>query len=342
MGGNLIDQQNALVNVVPLPVADSSRGIDPNDTVPIGDGESVMPDDDESWMRGGMMRIGSQAEFDALPEERKEVIRAAMAMGGQLKLDDAVAIYREARKARAEAVPVEVTLPDGKTVYKVGNQVIDPVETRKRELELQTRMAEREKAAVEERDRQNSLQERRDFVDRLKEYRGWVKSGGVVGPGADIRQKVDAWANPESYKRRWKLNQVVGEQVLGNIRKLGANPTEGERKFLMDMQPKITDPAGVWDDYFDTLENIMGRQVDGPAIAKDERPQLSSTWNLVPGNKQSISTAGPGGAAAGVASSNSAAAGPAYKSPAEVKAAFKAGRISRDEAIRVINGMGVR
>jgi len=45
------------------------------------------------------MQIRSRADFDALPREQKEVVRAAVSMGGNIGLDDALAIYRDAWKS---------------------------------------------------------------------------------------------------------------------------------------------------------------------------------------------------------------------------------------------------
>jgi hypothetical protein len=54
----------------------------------------------------------------------KEVVRAAMATGGQLRSSDAVRIYQESvKRSRANQVQ-SVSLPDGRTVNMVNNQII--------------------------------------------------------------------------------------------------------------------------------------------------------------------------------------------------------------------------
>jgi hypothetical protein len=305
MDANLRQQQNAIVNATPLPVADPTTDV--LDTIPLADdGPAPVDDgaatDDHSWMTGGTFVVKDQAEWDALPEERKEVVRAAMAMGGKLPMADAMAIYKTSLRARVESEPRTVALPDGRTVYKVGQQIIDPLEAKKKEIEIQKALEEQERAAAQE-------GEKNVFLSRINEYRGWVKGGGIVGPGADIRQQIDSLANPDSYTKRWKLGTVIGEQVLENIKRLGSNPSDAERKFLLEIQPKITDPAAVWDEYFNTLEGVIGRRV---------------------------------GATKGAGLPAAAAPAASYSSPVDVRAAYKAGKISRDEALRMISGMGGR
>jgi hypothetical protein len=78
---------------------------------------------------------------------------------------------------------------------------------------------------------------------------------------------------------------------------------------LLEIQPKITDPAAVWDEYFNTLEGVIGRRV---------------------------------GATKGAGLPAAAAPAASYSSPVDVRAAYKAGKISRDEALRMISGMGGR
>jgi hypothetical protein len=282
------------------------------------------PDDDSGWLTGGTFAVKSQAEWDALPPERKEVVRAAVAMGGALPLKDAMDVYTQARKQQLEAMPQEVPLPNGRKVYKIGNQFYDPIDSDKKALELQKALQDRDVEMQQE-------NEKKVFLDRLSEYRTWIKEGGIVGPGADVRQKVDSLVNPDAYTKRWKLGTVIGQQVLENIKKLGSNPTEGERAFVLSMQPKISDPSAVWDEYLNTLEGMVGRRA--AAVNKSN--------GLIGNNSANGSNVGTTNGSPAVADPVTPSA-PAYNSPADVKAAYKAGKISRDEAVRAISGMGGR
>jgi hypothetical protein len=73
---------------------------------------------------GKRIRITSQTQWNAMSPHEKEVVRAAMATGGQLRSGDAVRIYQDSVK-RSRATQVQtVTLPDGRTVNMVNNQII--------------------------------------------------------------------------------------------------------------------------------------------------------------------------------------------------------------------------
>jgi len=74
---------------------------------------------------GKRVRITSQAQWNAMSPHEKEVVRAAMATGGQLRSSDAVRIYQDSvKRSRANQVQT-VALPDGRTVYFANGQRIE-------------------------------------------------------------------------------------------------------------------------------------------------------------------------------------------------------------------------
>ena len=110
--------------------------LDPSDPTavqqPVGsamdamDGQEEEPLDDlaAQLAAGRRIRITSQAQWDAMSPHQKEVVRAAMATGGKMRAGDAVRIYQDSvKRARTNQVQT-VSLPDGRTVNMVNNQII--------------------------------------------------------------------------------------------------------------------------------------------------------------------------------------------------------------------------
>jgi len=141
--------QTAFVNTVPLPsitndpdpnsilpTGPALSALDPSDPAtaqqPVGsamdamDGQEEEPLDDlaAQLAAGRRIRITSQAQWDAMSPHQKEVVRAAMATGGKMRAGDAVRIYQDSvKRSRANQVQT-VSLPDGRTVNMVNNQII--------------------------------------------------------------------------------------------------------------------------------------------------------------------------------------------------------------------------
>ena len=73
---------------------------------------------------GKRIRITSKAQWAAMSPHQKEVVRAAMATGGQMRAGDAVRIYQDSvKRARANQVQT-VTTSDGRKVDMINNQII--------------------------------------------------------------------------------------------------------------------------------------------------------------------------------------------------------------------------
>jgi hypothetical protein len=141
--------QNAFVNVVPLPPINTNAdpnnilptgaalsALDPNAPTaaqqPVGNAMDTVAGQDEPYdaiaaklANGGSIRITSQAQFNALSESQKAVVRAGVATGGKLRAGDALRVYQDTLKqARANQVQT-VSLPDGRTVYFANGQRIE-------------------------------------------------------------------------------------------------------------------------------------------------------------------------------------------------------------------------
>jgi hypothetical protein len=145
-------QQAALAygNAVPLPAIDPNA--DPNGFMstgaalsavdpaadpaaqqpPVGQAlDAVNGQEDEPFdalaaqlANGGRVRITSQEQFDAMSPHQKSVIRAAVSSGGRLRASDALRIYQDSIKQERATQVQTVTLPDGRTVNMVNNQII--------------------------------------------------------------------------------------------------------------------------------------------------------------------------------------------------------------------------
>ncbi len=310
MDANLRRQQNAIVNATPLPVADPTTDV--LDTIPLADQpepqqEAPQQEDDNAWMTGGTFQVKSQAEWDALPLERQEVIRAAVAMGGALPVSDAMKIYQDSRKQRMEAIPQEVVLPDGTKTYSVNGQIVNPVDLKTKEMDLQLKMGQQ---LEQQRRRAEEIGSAKANLENIRKYREYVKVPGIVGPIAGARQMADAVLNPDAYAKRRELEVMANTSVMQNLQNFKGSISNAEREFLQKMFPRINEPAEVWDNYFNSAEEIFKRgTADAPS------PEISS-------NGKSVAPAA------------------SYSSPVDVRAAYKAGKISRDEALRMISGMG--
>jgi hypothetical protein len=141
--------QTAFVNTVPLPsitndpdpnsilpTGPALSALDPSDPAtaqqPVGsamdamDGQEEEPLDDlaAQLAAGRRIRITSKEQWAAMSPHQKEVVRAAMSSGGQITSNNAVRIYQDSvKRARANQVQ-SVSLPDGRTVNMVNNQII--------------------------------------------------------------------------------------------------------------------------------------------------------------------------------------------------------------------------
>ena len=105
---------------------------DPTAVQPVGsamdamDGQEEEPLDDlaAQLAAGRRIRITSKEQWAAMSPHQKEVVRAAMATGGKMRAGDAVRIYQDSvKRSRANQVQ-SVSLPDGRTVNMVNNQII--------------------------------------------------------------------------------------------------------------------------------------------------------------------------------------------------------------------------
>lgn len=141
--------QTAFVNTVPLPPMDPNAdpngilptgaalsALDPNNPAavqqPVGSAMNAMDEQEEEPLddlaaqlaAGRRIRITSKEQWAAMSPHQKEVVRAAMSSGGQIRAGDAVRIYQESVK-RARATQVQtVTTSDGRKVDMINNQII--------------------------------------------------------------------------------------------------------------------------------------------------------------------------------------------------------------------------
>jgi predicted component of type VI protein secretion system len=131
-----------------------------------------------------------------------------------------------------------------------------------------------------------------------------------------MRQQVDALANPERYARRRELEVLAKESVLQNLQLFKGAISNAEREYLERMYPQVSDPAPVWENYMTSAEEVFARAA---------------------GSEGTDGTKGTAGGAAGAG-----APAAVYKSAAEVKAAYKDGKVSREEAVAALAGFGMK
>jgi len=141
-----------------LPTGAALSALDPNAPAtaqqPVGSAMDAMDSPAEEPLdnlaaqlaAGKRIRITSQAQWDSMSQHQKEVVRAAMATGGQMRAGDAVRIYQDSvKRSRANQVQT-VTTSDGRKVDMVNNQIIpaakepDPVKMERWQAEDGTMM----------------------------------------------------------------------------------------------------------------------------------------------------------------------------------------------------------
>ena len=130
---------NALMAVVPNNPATAQQPVGNAMDAVAGQEEDPVDAVTAQLAAGKSIRITSQAQWNAMSPHEKEVARAAIASGRRIRSSDAVRIYQDSvKRARANQVQT-VSLPDGRTVNMVNNQIIpeakqpDPVKREIRE-----------------------------------------------------------------------------------------------------------------------------------------------------------------------------------------------------------------
>lgn len=100
---------------------------------PVGSALDAVAGQDEPYdalaaqiQNGGRTRITSQAQFDALPEAQKAVIRATVASGGKLRSSDALRVYQDTLKQSRASQVQTVRTSDGRTIDMLNGQIIPP------------------------------------------------------------------------------------------------------------------------------------------------------------------------------------------------------------------------
>ena len=119
-----------------LPTGAALSALDPNDPAavqqPVGSAMDAMDEQEEEPLddlaaqlaAGRRIRITSKEQWAAMSPHQKEVVRAAMSSGGQIRSGDAVRIYQDSvKRARANQVQT-VTTSDGRKVDMINNQII--------------------------------------------------------------------------------------------------------------------------------------------------------------------------------------------------------------------------
>jgi hypothetical protein len=115
---------NALMAVVPNEPATAQQPV--GSAMDAMDGQEEEPLDNlaAQLAAGKRIRITSKEQWEAMSPHQKEVVRAAMSSGGQITSNNAVRIYQDSvKRSRANQVQ-SVSLPDGRTVNMVNNQII--------------------------------------------------------------------------------------------------------------------------------------------------------------------------------------------------------------------------
>ena len=170
------------------------------------------------------------------------------------------AVKAEAAAEQARRDKFAMTLEDRLRLEKLG---ID-IERGTQEVGAAKREAAADTSALAE-----EARGRADNYKKLKTLQGYLREGqeeaGLVGPfagGIDAfaEQYLIGYRDLEQVEKRRKLEAMVTEEMLKMTKHLKGSISEGELKLLAKTQPKMTDPIGVWEDWFkraiDKLEAV--------------------------------------------------------------------------------------
>ena len=125
------------------------------------------------------------------------------------------------------------------------------------------------------------LTEQVNQIDAAIALAGSVKTGGAYNELLRNIKKFADFTDEES-KNEGRLIAAVGQIILGNIRKLGANPTEGERNFLQDMLASINQNNEVNVAVLEDLKQIVINQRRRNAALRNlSREQYNSYLNTL-------------------------------------------------------------
>jgi hypothetical protein len=251
--------QTAFVNTVPLPsitndpdpngfIAPGNAliALDPNDPAavqqPVGNAIDAVAGQEENPMDsvtaqlavGKRVRITSQAQWNAMSPHEKEVVRAAMATGGQLRSSDAVRIYQDSvKRSRANQVQT-VTTSDGRKVDMVNNQIVNSPEIQARlenaKLDLQKSQAEVAQMESRKQAASSEISNMRQMLAELKSHPGMSTSVGAKGPEYFFGIKKEPISGTRAADFYTLLEQVQGGtfmQAFNNL-KGGGQITEQE------------------------------------------------------------------------------------------------------------------
>jgi hypothetical protein len=220
--------------------------LDPNDPAavqqPVGSAMDAVAGQEENPMdavtaqlaAGKRVRITSQAQWNAMSPHEKEVVRAAMATGGQLRSSDAVRIYQDSvKRSRANQVQT-VTTSDGRKVDMVNNQIVNSPEIQARlenaKLDLQKSQAEVAQMESRKQAASSEISNMRQMLAELKSHPGMSTSVGAKGPEYFFGIKKEPISGTRAADFYTLLEQVQGGtfmQAFNNL-KGGGQITEQE------------------------------------------------------------------------------------------------------------------
>ena len=196
---------------------------------------------------GGPAPVGPQVGANGLtPEQTREVAALAMAnptavvpMMSQMRAQNAAAAERAADNARADAAQQMTLAGQERAARLQAEQLRLQQQAAQRAEQKDQREAGRLPAKVvelvaETEDKLAGLQGARDALAEARK----LSPQAYAGPVADLRGRAAATTgfDAASGTATTQFSSVMTEQALGQLRTIfGGNPTEGERKILLDM-----------------------------------------------------------------------------------------------------------
>ena len=175
-----------------------------------------------------------------------------------------------ARKIYSDGTIIQST-PQGPRVFSPSGQLLTGQEAQEQvskanenEISLAGRKAGAAKTAqIESTERQNIIQQGITAIDMLKDTNKLIELNDAITTGKTAKARkffgdLFGVTDPDL----GQFNSLAGKLVLGQIRQLGANPTEGERQFLVELQPSIEQGSAVNSALLSDLKEMQSRQVE--------------------------------------------------------------------------------
>lgn len=116
-------------------------------------------------------------------------------------------------------------------------------------------------------------------IQRMLELNEMISTGKTAG----LRKAMGDFFNVTD-PNVGEFNSLAGNMVLGQIRQLGANPTEGERAYLADINASLSQGRGVNSAILKGLGEVQQRMIERAKWFAEDRTRTMDEWLMLNGD----------------------------------------------------------